>query len=471
MWVVNLWNMDSLHLLPRLQCQSKITSPSLLKTIKKLNPNTEILLKCFNGNLTPTCPAAYFPATFEFKNSSASACPDYFRWIHEDLKPWKSTGITREMVERARDTSHFRLVILKGKAYVEKHAEVFQTRDVFTIWGILQLLRLYPAEIPDLELLFECGDRTVVKKARFQGPASMSPPPVFHYCGHEDAYDIVFPDWTFWGWAETDIRPWKTILQSIEESNKKIEWKDREPYAFWKGNTEVSSIRQELSKCIVSEQHDWNARIYPLHWDKEVKQGFKNTKLENQCTHRYKIYVEGSAWSVSEKYILACDSMTLFIKPKYYDFFSRSMIPLQHYWPISTQNICNDIKFAVDWGNTHTNRAQVIGKEGSNYIQEKLEMKFVYDYMFHLLREYANLMRFEPRIPSGAVEICYETVACPMVDPWKEFMEESMVKSPSDTPPCAMPAPDKLGPLQEFQHTQESLIEQVEMRKGEYFRV
>jgi len=68
---------------------------------------------------------------------------------------------------------------------------------------------------------------------------------------------------------------------------------------------------------------------------------------------RYKIYTEGATWSVSEKYIIACDSMTMFIEPKYYDFFSRNMLPLQHYWPISIRNMCEEIKYAVDWGNSH----------------------------------------------------------------------------------------------------------------------
>lgn len=68
---------------------------------------------------------------------------------------------------------------------------------------------------------------------------------------------------------------------------------------------------------------------------------------------RYKIYIEGSAWSVSEKYILACDSMTLVVTPKYYDFYSRVLMPMQHYWPIWDDNKCSSIKYAVDWGNSH----------------------------------------------------------------------------------------------------------------------
>lgn len=101
------------------------------------------------------------------------------------------------MVERGKNISHFRLVVVNGKAYVDNYVKSFQTRDVFTIWGILQLLRLYPGKIPDFDLMFWCGDKTVVDKNTFQGPEL---PPVFHYCGEENSHDIVFPDWTFWGW-------------------------------------------------------------------------------------------------------------------------------------------------------------------------------------------------------------------------------------------------------------------------------
>lgn len=129
-------------------------------------------------------------------------CPDYFRWIHEDLRPWDVTGITKGMVERAKRTAHFRLVIVNGKAYVEKYRKSIQTRDLFTIWGILQLLGRYPGKLPDLELMFDCDDQPVVKPPVHRGDnvTVAGPPPLFRYCGNKWTVDIVFPDWSFWGW-------------------------------------------------------------------------------------------------------------------------------------------------------------------------------------------------------------------------------------------------------------------------------
>ena len=104
------------------------------------------------------------------------------------------------MVERARQTANFKLVIMEGKAYLETYEKAFQTRDVYTIWGILQLLRRYPGKLPDLEIMFDCVDWPVISSAEFSGPNATNAPPLFRYCGNDATLDIVFPDWSFWGW-------------------------------------------------------------------------------------------------------------------------------------------------------------------------------------------------------------------------------------------------------------------------------
>ena len=63
---------------------------------------------------------------------------------------------------------------------------------------------------------------------------------------------------------------------------------------------------------------------------------------------------------MSKKYILACDSMTLLIKAEYFDFFGRSLVPLEHYWPIKSHEKCGDLKFAVEWGNNNTKKVSNI---------------------------------------------------------------------------------------------------------------
>ncbi|XP_048235681.1 O-glucosyltransferase rumi homolog [Ricinus communis] len=433
----------------------------------------EFPLRCTaTPNITQTCPADYYPKTHNSTNSDRQSnviCPSYFKWIHEDLRPWRETGITRDMIERARRTAHFRLVIVDGRAYVEKYRQSIQTRDMITLWGILQLLRLYPGKVPDLELMFDCDDRPVVRSEDFPGPTA-GPPPLFRYCADDTSLDIVFPDWSFWGWAEINIRPWNNLLEDLKEGNNRTKWKDRVPYAHWKGNPYVDQTRQDLLKCNVSDKNEWNTRLYVQDWLQEYEQGYKQSNLQDQCTHRYKIYIEGYAWSVSEKYILACDAMTLYVRPRFYDFYVRGMVPLQHYWPIKDDSKCTSLKFAVDWGNNHTLKAQAIGEAASKFMHEDVKMDYVYDYMFHVLNEYAKLLKFKPTVPPEAAEICSETMACPMNGTHRKFMTESMVVSPSDRTPCALPPPYDPPALQKVLDRKANSIKQVEMWENQYWQ-
>jgi hypothetical protein len=52
------------------------------------------------------------------------------------------------------------------------------------------------------------------------------------------------------------------MLWGLREANKRIKWKDRKPYAYWKGNPSTSGRRGDLMKCNVSDKNDWKARIY-----------------------------------------------------------------------------------------------------------------------------------------------------------------------------------------------------------------
>ncbi|KAG8381329.1 hypothetical protein BUALT_Bualt06G0111100 [Buddleja alternifolia] len=124
-------------------------------------------------------------------SSRSPSCPHYFGWIHEELRPCKESGITKEMVERANKAANFRLLILNGRAYLETYEKGFQTRDTFTLWGILPLLRRYPGKVPDLDMMFDCVDWPVIKSSEYQGPQAPKPPPLFRYCGDDQTLDYI----------------------------------------------------------------------------------------------------------------------------------------------------------------------------------------------------------------------------------------------------------------------------------------
>lgn len=108
-------------------------------------------------------------------------------------------------------------------------------------------------------------------------------------------------------------------------------------------------------------------------------------------------------------------------------------------------------------------QAKKLGKAGSKFIQEQLKMKYVYDYMFHLLSEYAKLLRYKPTVPAGAVEICSESLFCSGVGLKKKFKLQSLVEEPADIGPCTMPPPYDPPALQYFLERKENLTRQVEL--------
>ncbi|CAL5340050.1 unnamed protein product [Camellia sinensis] len=399
-----------------------ISGTSLQKTILPSNSSDTYLLGI---NCSITCPTHSSATIKSDESSSSGMCPEYFRWIHQDLNPWMEKGITKEMVENAGSKAYIRIVIVNGRVYWKKLKWVYQTRDVFNIWGILQLLRLYPGKLPDLDIMFECGDQPVIQKSDYGGSNANNVTPMFHYCGSDSTFDIVFPDWSFWGWPEIHIKPWEALRKDLEEGNKRVKWIDRIPYAYWKGNPGVGLVRNELLKCNLTDRHDWGALIYDLNWELARKERYKSTDLAEQCTH-------------------------------------RSLLPSIHYWPINENNMCKSIKSAVNWGNKHPQKVQEIGKAGSKFIQEELKMKNVYDYMFHLLYGYGKLLKYKPTVPEGSVEVCLETMACSGPELEKTFKMSSMVSGPANTSPCTMPPPYDPTTLQSFLERKSNLAKQVE---------
>jgi protein glucosyltransferase len=285
--------------------------------------------------------------------------------------------------------------------------------------------------------MFSRADMPDVLVKHYRDPSTS--PPLFQYAKDEKHLGILWPDWSFWGWPDTNIRPWAPLMEEFVQENARLRWPDREPNAFWKGNPAMSPLRRDLFKC--DNDSAANMRVFKQDWAAATRSGFKDSNLAKQCQYRYKIYVQGGSWSVSKKYILACDSPMLSIDTPFDDFFSRGLVAGKHYWPIDAVNKCRAIKSAVDWGNANPVQARRIGEEGSMFARKEMDMDYVYDYMLHVLTQYAALLRYKPTVPEKAVEICPESMACPRSGREREFLMESREQYVAAYEPCTLPPP------------------------------
>ncbi|PHU26488.1 hypothetical protein BC332_04820 [Capsicum chinense] len=357
------------------------------------------------------------------------------------------------MLMRATSNAEFWLVIVNGRAYVETYRKSFQSRNTFTLWGSLQMLRRYLGKVPDLDMIFTCGDPTVVQTEFYQRPKAPAPSPVFHYCSNDTSLDIAFPDWSFWGWIEINIR----LSKELKEREEKMD--GEEPYAYWKAVYMFALSRQE-SRTEACFKHS--------HLASQCIHNYKHSDLASQCilryeNVRYKIYAEGQTWSVS-----------------------RGLMAIKQYCPIKDNDKCRSIKHAVDWGILMNKRsvaaslvrtafilselceAQAIGKTANDFIQEQLKMDYVYDFMFHLLNEYSKFLKYKPTILVNAIELCSEAMACPAEGITKKFMLESMVEGPSD---AILATCHPLSPVEvhSILDTKENSIKQVDSWEQKWF--
>lgn len=123
-------------------------------------------------------------------------CPELFRWIRRDLEPWAQSGISLTHVIEAKKYAAFRVVVVGGKLYVDFYYACVQSRAMFTVWGILQLLRRYPGRVPVLSWCLIAWTSPALIRQEHQS----MPLPLFRYCTTSNHLDIPFPDWSFWGW-------------------------------------------------------------------------------------------------------------------------------------------------------------------------------------------------------------------------------------------------------------------------------
>lgn len=69
---------------------------------------------------------------------------------------------------------------------------------------------------------------------------------------------------------------------------------------------------------------------------------------------------------------------------------------------------------------------------------ESLNMDRIYDYMYHLIVEYAKLLDFKPIRPASALEECVDSLYCFADQNQTHFLARSATL-PSEAPPCKLP--------------------------------
>jgi len=157
-------------------------------------------------------------------------CPLF--WVPEkDLEPWSKSGITRTHLDSAQqDDFNFLVVIAAGQLFFKQFKFCWRNRVPFGLLGFLNLIQRYGSQVPDVAIRFSCEDMPVVPVGK-RAPGRDRPPITVGYCSSKEFADLVWPDWSFWGWPQTHAGTWEYEQRVIAGNASLIPWEQRLPRA------------------------------------------------------------------------------------------------------------------------------------------------------------------------------------------------------------------------------------------------
>lgn len=345
--------------------------------------------------------------------------------IHEDLKPFAKTAISRKQLDEAcrLHPGLARIAIVNNTLFLHGNCKPHDSQEHLGIphavlFMILRVLCVY--KLPDMELVLNYGDGALVHKE--SGPKL----PIFSWSKTSMDLDIIMPYWSF-VWV-----PWASDskLKLLDETR----WSAKKDVAFWRGTatggiytkknwrTFVRSIL--VQKCnsrpdlcdagiVQCSQCDKDAQL-----EMEGELGMKNkTTAEEAFQYKYIVMVDGnSAPSSRSRYTFEGDSLVLFARSATYEFYYSSLQSLKHYIALS-ENL-DDLYEKIEWAKQHQKEAQEMVRNMQQFAWKYFNADVINEYMKTILVEYAKLLDFSPAAVASVKEYDKGRV-------WLEFHQEN----------------------------------------------
>lgn len=339
--------------------------------------------------------ANYTPCQFQ-------NCSCYSSVIENDLKPFQN-GITLDMINAASQ---------KGTKYWIINSRLYREVDCMfpaRCSGVEHFLSKLKNKLPDLQLVLNTRDWPQI--SRFHGAAL----PVFSFSKTKDYLDIMYPSWGFWeGGPAIKLYPqglgrWDKHRRSISEEANKWPWEKKKPVAFFRGSR-TSSERDSLvllsreSPNLVDAAYTKNQA-----WKSEKDTLFlppaAEVSLEEHCHYKYLFNFRGVAASFRLKHLFLCQSVVFHVGNEWEEFFYSSLKQWVHYIPVKSDSTKEDLRNLIEFAQNQDKLVKEIAVRGQDFIWSHLRMKDILCYWKALLKQYAKLLKFKPKLGKNIVEI------------------------------------------------------------------
>lgn len=346
-------------------------------------------------NLIQQSVEQYVPC--QFKN-----CSCFSETIVRDLSVF-GKGIKKDMLKAAVSKGTL-FKIIKGKLYRSGDC-MFPARCT----GVEYFLSKLKKELPDLELVLNTRDWPQVMKYQQEYL------PVFSFSKTEDYWDIMYPAWAFWaGGPAIKLYPrglgdWDNFRLLLDKTREKIPWVKKKSIAFFRGSRThierdplvlLSREDPSIADAAYTKNQAWKSNKDTLS-----EAPAEEVSLEDHCKYKYLFNFRGVAASFRFKYLFLCQSLVFNVGNEWVEFFYPALKPWVHYVPIKAGAKKHEIRNILNFFKNHDGLAQEIAKRGRDVIWEHLRNRDVLCYWKLLLKSYAKLLKFKPKLDGTETEI------------------------------------------------------------------
>lgn len=346
--------------------------------------------------------AGYKPCSSDAEDAN---CSCHTAVLKRDLAPYKSTGVTQQMIESSAKYGT-KYKVFEHRLYRDPSC-MFPAR----CQGIEHFLLPLVATLPNMDLVINTRDYPQLNSA--WGNSARGP--VFSFSKTKEYRDIMYPAWTFWaGGPATKLHPrgigrWDQMRDKLEKRAAAIPWSQKRELGFFRG----SRTSDERDSLILLSRR--NPELVEAQYTKN--QGWKSPKdtldapaadevsFEDHCKYKYLFNFRGVAASFRLKHLFLCKSLVFHVGDEWHEFFYDQLKPWVHYVPLKSYPSQQEYEEILLFFRRNDALAQEIAQRGYDFIWEHLRMKDIKCYWRKLLKSYVKLLNYEVKPEDQLIRI------------------------------------------------------------------
>ena len=242
-----------------------------------------------------------------------AAYPDLLRRIDWDLAPWRlNGGITPNATQRRYDEAvgngdQLAISVRGGRAHVQRWGRGYKSRTVTAQNMITRSLERVCGVPSVSKFVYTTSDHAPPPDSKQAGKA-----PLGIWCRRaDDPYSVAAPEGSFLVNGDNGNTPMKVnaTAHALEMARHAPPWKNRTDKLWFRGQIwrgGGNDARRAVAQFLRGNHPDGNPWADVL----DIAEG--GVGAHDQCTHKYLLYLHGSACSGRLKNLLRCGSLVVF---------------------------------------------------------------------------------------------------------------------------------------------------------------